>query len=298
MYNLDVHNLYDKVEGDMADTQWENGLVPDICPEYVTGFGKWHQGFVDSPEWGSACILNPWYVYKRYGDSALLGRYYGNMKRYLDYLGSRTHHEVLHHGLGDWLDIGPCTPHSQNTPVPIVATCIYYYDLKVMKETAVLLGKKEDAAEYEARMERVFREYNLQFLDDQTGRYGNGSQTAQAMSLVAGLVPGEMEKKAVQQLKEDIIKRNYAITAGDIGHPFLIAALMKYGLGELLNEMTHITETPGYGYQVVNGATTLTEEWDGPEPGHPHGSQNHLMLGSIEEWFYGGLGGIDIVRQD
>lgn len=40
MYNLDVHNLYDKVEGDMADTQWENGLVPDICPEYVTGFGN------------------------------------------------------------------------------------------------------------------------------------------------------------------------------------------------------------------------------------------------------------------
>lgn len=124
------------------------------------------------------------------------------------------------------------------------------------------------------------------------------ARPAQAMSLVAGLVPGEMEKKAVQQLKEDIIKRNYAITAGDIGHPFLIAALMKYGLGELLNEMTHITETPGYGYQVVNGATTLTEEWDGPEPGHPHGSQNHLMLGSIEEWFYGGLGGIDIIRQD
>lgn len=52
-------------------------------------------------------------------------------------------------------------------------------------------------------MERVFREYNLQFLDDQMGRYGNGSQTAQAMSLV-GLVPGEMEKKAVQQLKEDV----------------------------------------------------------------------------------------------
>ena len=103
------------------------------------------------------------------------------------------------------------------------------YCLLYTSETAELFGKKEDAAEYEARMERVFREYNLQFLDDQTGRYGNGSQTAQAMSLVAGLVPGEMEKKAVQQLKEDIIKRNYAITAGDIGHPFLIAALMKYG---------------------------------------------------------------------
>ncbi|MFR6329571.1 MAG: hypothetical protein ACLUOI_12590 [Eisenbergiella sp.] len=42
---------------------------------------------------------------------------------------------------GDWLISGR-TPHSQNTPVPIVATCIYYYDLKVMKETAELLGKR------------------------------------------------------------------------------------------------------------------------------------------------------------
>lgn len=100
-------------------------------------------------EWGSACILNPWYVYKRYGDSALLGRYYGNMKRYLDYLGSRTHHEVLHHGLGDWLDIGPCTS-CRKRRYPS-SPYLYYVG---MKETAELLGKKEDAAEYEARMER------------------------------------------------------------------------------------------------------------------------------------------------
>lgn len=296
MYNLDVHNLYGKVERDMADSQRENGLVPDICPEYVTGFGKWHQGFVDSPEWGSACILNPWYIYKRYGDTSLLRCYYDTMKRYLDYLGSRTHHEILHHGLGDWLDIGPCTPHSQNTPVSVAATCIYYYDLSVMRRIAQLLGKEEDAVSYGERMERVFREYNLQFLDDQTGRYATGSQTAQAMSLVVGLVPEEMKNKVIKQLGEDIRKRNYAITAGDIGHPFLIAALMEYGMSDLLNTMTQITETPGYGYQVVNGATTLTEEWDGPDPARPHGSQNHLMLGSIEEWFYGGLGGLELIR--
>ena len=47
---------------------------------------------------------------------------------------------------------------------------------------------------------------------------------------------------------------------------------------------------------MVNGATTLTEEWDGPDPARPHGSQNHLMLGSIEEWFYGGLGGLELIR--
>lgn len=298
MYNLEVHNLYDKVEGDMADAQRENGLVPDICPEYVTGFEKWHQGFADSPEWGSACIINPWYVYKRYGDVSLLGRYYDVMKQYLDYLGSRTHHMVLHHGLGDWLDIGPCTPHSQNTPVPVVATCIYYYDLDIMEQTARLLGKEQDASAYRRLREQVYEEYNLQFLDDQTGRYATGSQAAQAMSLMVGLVPAGMEEKVVKQLRDDVVKRGYAITAGDIGHPFLIRALMKYGMGDILDRMTNITETPGYGYQVVNGATTLTEEWDGPEPSRPHGSQNHLMLGSIEEWFYGGLGGMELIRDN
>jgi hypothetical protein len=178
----------------------------------------------------------------------------------------------------------------------VVATCIYYYDLQVMAEIADLLGKPEEAKAYRRKMELVFEEYNLQFLDDQTGRYANGSQAAQAMSLIVGLVPEEYKEKAITQLKNDVVKRGYAITAGDVGHPFLIAALMKYGMSDILNEMTNITDKPGYGYQVVNGATTLTEEWDGPEPGHLHGSQNHLMLGSIEEWFYGSLAGMELIR--
>ena len=87
-------------------------------------------------------------------------------------------------------------------------------------------------------MKLVFEEYNLQFLDDQTGRYANGSQAAQAMSLIVGLVPEEYQDKVVSQLKDDVVKRGYAITAGDVGHPFLIAALMKYGMSDVLNEMT------------------------------------------------------------
>lgn len=294
MYNYDVHNIYLKQQQDMADAQREGGLVPDICPEYVV-FG-YHEGFVDSPEWGSACIINPWYIYKKYGDISLMERYYDMMEKYVGYLTSRTHHHVLHHGLGDWLDIGPCTPYSQNTAVPIVATAVYYYDLCIMEEVSGLLGKEKEKDYYASLKKEVYREYNQQFLDDQTGRYGTGSQASQAMSLIAGLVPKEYEEKVLRQLRDEVVKRDYAITAGDIGHPFLIAALMKYGMSDLINEMTNITDTPGYGYQVVNGATTLTEEWDGPDPKRPHGSQNHLMLGSIEEWFYGGLAGLTSMR--
>ena len=55
-YVFDIHNLYNKMIDDMREAQLENGLVPDIAPEYVPFAG----GFRDSPEWGSAGVLVPW----------------------------------------------------------------------------------------------------------------------------------------------------------------------------------------------------------------------------------------------
>ncbi len=296
MCNWNLELFYEKIEQDIADSQHEDGLVPDICPEYVTGFDKWHTGFVDSPEWGSACIINPWLLSSKYGNFSAIEHWYEPMKKYVDYLTSKTRYGILHHGLGDWLDIGPCTPYSQNTPVFITATCIYYMDLTIMEQAAHRLKKTEDEKQFARQRVYVYEEYNRQFLDDQTGRYANGSQACQAMSLMAGLVPEKYEKKAINQLKDEVVKRDFAITAGDVGHPYLVASLMKYQMNDILNEMTNITDRPGYGYQVEKGATTLTEEWDGPDPKHPHGSQNHLMLGSIDEWFFAGLGGIKSIH--
>ena len=306
LYGFNLRNLYEKIERDMEDSQRENGLVPDICPEYVV-FG-YHEGFVDSPEWGSACILNAWHIYRMYGDARLFERYYDLMRRYVRYLGGRTYEHLLHHGLGDWLDIGPMKPWSQNTPVPVVASAIYYYDLRVMAEIAGLLAQgsgdaaraealRADREAYLAEMEAVRRAYNAHFFDDQTNRYANGSQAAQAMSLIAGLVPQEREQKVLDVLVKDIERRGYATTAGDVGHPFVLAALMRHGRNDVILRMTRVTDRPGYGYQVRCGATTLTEEWDGPDPERPHGSQNHLMLGGIMEWFYGGLAGLMPLRR-
>lgn len=51
-------------------------------------------------------------------------------------------------------------------------------------------------------------------------------------------------------------------------------------------------DVPGYGYQLEKGATALTESWAALE----EVSNNHLMLGHIMEWFYGGLGGIEQIE--
>jgi hypothetical protein len=54
--------------------------------------------------------------------------------------------------------------------------------------------------------------------------------------------------------------------------------------------MLERTDAPSYGYQLAQGATALTEAWDA----NPASSQDHFMLGDAEEWFYRGLGGMDI----
>ena len=83
-------------------------------------------------------------------------------------------------------------------------------------------------------------------------------------------------------------------TGGDIGHPYLLRALAKCGMNDVIAENFMKTDFPSYGYQVVCNATTLCEDWDGPNPEHPVMSQNHFMLGAAEEWFYQVLAGIQV----
>ena len=106
MYNFDLATFYEKIAADMADAQTSDGLIPDIAPEYVVFEG----GFRDSPEWGSAIILDPWLVYQTYGDTQIIAAHYGAMKRYAAYLSGKAANNIIAYGLGDWYDIGPGEP--------------------------------------------------------------------------------------------------------------------------------------------------------------------------------------------
>ena len=142
MYNFSIPALYGKVCCDMTDSQLDNGLVPEISPEYVV----FKNGFRDSPEWGSACVLLPWQLYQWYGDFGVLREQYPTMQRYAAYLGSTARDQIVSQGLGDWFDIGPKRPgEAQLTPKSLTATAFYYRDLIVLGQTARLLQKPQDA---------------------------------------------------------------------------------------------------------------------------------------------------------
>ncbi len=294
LYDFDFARLYAATARNIADTQTTDGpkagRVPEIAPQYVV-FGVDGGIFDDSPEWGSAAVLAPWYVYQRDGDLRFLAAQLDVMRKYTDYLATRAQDGIIAYGLGDWFDIGPGEPGVSKLTTPgVTATAIYYQDLRVLEQATALLGHDDESRSYAHRADTVRGQFNARFFDVAHHRYDKGSQTAQAMPLALGLVPDNERGAVLDALVEDIRANNNHVTAGDIGYHYLVAALLEGGRSDVLLDMLERTDSPSYGYQLAQGATALTEAWDA----NPDSSQDHFMLGHVEEWFYSGLGGINI----
>lgn len=285
-YNYSVYHLYRKKIKDMIHAQRNDGLIPDIAPEYVI----FSDGFVDSPEWGSAAVILPWMVYKWYGDKSVLDEAYPMMERYVKYLESKSEKHILSHGLGDWFDYGPNPPGvAQLTPVALTATAIYYYDVKLLADIAKTLNRKKDVERFTNWANDIKKAFNTQFYDSINKTYSTGSQTSISMPLCVGLTDDENKEAVLASLCKSIEKDGFALTAGDIGFHFLVEALSEGEYSEILYKMINRKDVPGYGFQLAKGATSLTESW----PALEEVSNNHLMLGHIMEWFYTSLLGIN-----
>lgn len=284
-YKYDVASLFKKVIRDMINAQYADGKVPEIAPEFTV----FTPPFDESPEWGSAAIILPWYNYKWYGDKETLAEAYGMMKRYLMYLKGKSKDNILTHGLGDWFDIGPKkSGFSQMTKMGVTATATFYYDLSIMIEVAKLLNKISDVTLYKKISADVKRSFNETFFDKQNLQYDSASQTANAMALYMDLVEPQYRNAVLNALIKDIRSRNNALTAGDIGYRYVLRALEAAGRSDVIFDMNSRDDVPGYGFQIKQGATALTESWQAYESV----SNNHFMLGHLMEWFYSGLAGI------
>ncbi|MDD3036734.1 glycoside hydrolase family 78 protein [Bacteroides sp.] len=287
-YRYNLASLYAKIMDDMAASQLENGAIPTIAPEYV----HFADGFEDTPEWGCSFIICPWYIYQWYGDKRLIIEHYPAMKKYLEYLGTRANNHIIAYGLGDWFDIGPKSPgYAQLTSNGVTATAIYYYNTMMLKEMAKLLGKEADEKSFETLAENIKKAYNTTFFHPEEGTYDRNSQTAGAISLYMDLVTPGNKARVLDNLIKDIVGRGNALTAGDVGYRYVLRALENSGNSDLIFKMNSKYDVPGYGWQLAHGATALTESWQAYE----NVSNNHLMLGHLMEWLFGGLGGI---RQD
>lgn len=284
LYNYDMTRYAPKVIRDITDTQKADGMVPTTAPQYIS-FGNL---FDDSPEWGSTLVILPFMYYDQYGDSTLITDNYEPMRRYVDYLTTRADNGIVSHGLGDWYDYGPWRAgFSKNTPVPLVATAHYIFDLQLLVRAARMTGRTADADKYSAMLDKTVESFNREFFNPDSCTYGTGSQTSNALPLYLGLTGGN-KQGVLASLVNDIKEHGTRLTTGDVGNRYLFQTLAQNGLNELLYTMLNHYETPGYGFQLRHGATTLTEQWD-PNQGS---SLNHFMMGQIDEWLFKTLAGI------
>lgn len=294
IYNRDASTMYEKMIGDIADTQQADGMIPGIAPEYTAFLepdGS-DQPARNSPEWGSAVVLAPWAAYRAYGDTKVLADGYLAMRRYVDYLAARAQGHIVDFGLGDWYDVGPGKlGASQLTSRALTGTATSYQALTTLALVAEVLGRPaSEAADYRRRAERVREAFNTRFFNATTGSYDRGSQTANAMPLALGMVPKGQEGRVLDALVRAVRASQNGVTAGDVGFHYVVRALTENGRDDVVFDMMSVTDRPSYGYQLARGATALTEAWDAD----PTKSLNHFMLGHGEGWLFGALGGVQI----
>jgi hypothetical protein len=289
-YNFDMAALLQKTMNDMADAQLENGFVPNIAPEYfIAGPHDTGNAMRNSPEWGGAFIMVAWQQYQFNGDVALLRRHYEDMKRYVAFLASTAKDHIVATGLGDWYDLGPKPPWgSQLTPPALTATAFYQHFNWILARTAALLGKPDEEKHFDELAEEIRASFNKTFYHPETHQYGTGSQCANSLAVVMNLVDETNRVAVIENIVADV--RAKGLTVGDVGYRYLLRALADNGHSDVIYEMNNQSDKPGYGYQLKMGATSLTEKWDCGVGSF--GSQNHFMLGQINEWFFHDLAGI------
>ena len=103
-------------------------------------------------------------------------------------------------------------------------------------------------------------------------------------------------------LKERIAARNNHLDTGFCGTPFLCRALSDNGANELAYTLFLNDDYPSWLYEVNMGATTVWERWnsilpDGSISGTGMNSLNHYAYGSIVDWMYRNLCGLNPVEE-
>jgi alpha-L-rhamnosidase len=172
------------------------------------------------------------------------------------------------------------------TDVDLVVNFGYHRATDALARIAAALGNEADAATYRARAEAIRSAFQARWYDPGTRSVGNGSQAALALALDIGAVPPDDRPAVFANLTAAIAANGQHLNVGEIALPSAFRVLSSYGRDDLVHTLTTQPTSPSYGYFVARGATSLPEYWD------MKSSQNHFMLGAIDEWFSARLAGI------
>lgn len=279
LYNFDAITVYEKWLTDHRDEQQPNGVLPDIIPT-----GGWGYGTENGLDWTSTIAIIPWEVYMFYGDSKLLADCYENIKRYVDYVDRTSHGHLTTFGRGDWV------PVKSRSDKELTSSVYFYVDAQILAKAAKLFNKQDDYLHYSSLAGNIKEAINKKFLNRETGIYASETQTELSVPLLWGVVPETLRQKVADNLAKKVEEAGFHLDVGVLGAKALLNALCENNHVETAYKVATQDTYPSWGWWIVNGATTLLENWD--LDATQDISDNHMMFGEIGGWFFKGLGGI------
>jgi len=315
LYNMDAAAFFAKWLVDLEDAQRSTGAFTDFAPfifgpktEYDNDFTYSHTG---SAGWADAPLIVAWKLYETYGDTAILRKHYKGFKRWVEF-NRKQQPDGIRRDIpqyGDWLSVnerpfeeviaefGRMVSHYSTTPYDIYATAYMAHSARILSAIAGVLGEAGDRAEYEALFQRIRQAFADRFVAAD-GAIKGDTQTSYAMALELDLLPAELRPAVVERLVGKIRQAGDMATTGFHGTMFLMKVLVDEGYAELAYKLLLREAYPSWLYSVNQGATTIWERWDGwtKEKGFQRAgmnSFNHFAFGSIGEWLYRNVGGID-----
>ncbi|URZ07608.1 alpha-L-rhamnosidase [Clostridium felsineum] len=299
LFNMDSYAFFNKYSYDLLREQEDrNGMVPMVVPAVGMEGGG-------SSAWADAATIIPWNVYLYYGDKAILEQQFPSMKAWVDYIkredeasGSKRLWTTGFH-FGDWLALDgedPSMP-TGGTEESFIASAYYCYSSSIVSKAARVIGKEELAKEYETLSNEI-REAIVDEYFSKNGRLALKNQTAYIVALFMDLVPENHRKRVAKDLNDRISQDKGYLKTGFVGSPYICRVLSENGYNEMAYKLLLNKKYPSWLYPVTMGATTIWERWDSVLPdgkisGTGMNSLNHYAYGSIAEWMYRNMCGIN-----
>ena len=313
LYNFELSRFLEKWLRDVKAEQLPTGGLPNTVPVQGYAFpATMPEMAVDW--WGDACVNVPWALYEATGNVDILRAMYPTMQKYVKAcrfwagFGIGKHRYIWHTPavlhFGDW--VAPDVPKMSQWQgrSKYTATASLCNTSGRLAKIARLLGKDEDAAQYETLSAKVADAY-CSILTDGSGKAKDEFQTAYVLPLYLNMFPENVKAKAAENLVKLVEKNDYKIGTGFPGTPYILFALADSGHADTAFKMLLNTQCPSWLYEVRVGATTVWERWDGlDENGEcPIGddgtdqmiSYNHYASGAVGAFLYRRVLGVEPV---
>ncbi len=277
LMNFDMAGFYAKTVRDWADAARPDGRLTDTAP--FVGIDYCGVG------WAMVHPLLLEQLHQHYGSVSLLEEQVPVAIRWLDNEAAMRKDGLVVNGLSDHESIAKAGG-------PVLTTPMFIDAARRVGRLARLIGREADAARCQTMADESAAAWTVAFLDADTGRIGDGSQSNQTFALGFGAAPTASRALVFQQLLDGLkAPDGPRLTTGIFGTRFLLEELSRNGRSDQAFALADRKTFPSWGWMLENDATTLWEHWAGGDNSHSH---NHPMFGSISAWFFRWLGGIQV----